>query len=488
MRSHSLDPNEHIPTPESTTRQIPLTPENVLEALQGSIPILKDIPDDLMPTLHRMCENGSCIIDRERMNIILSTWRQPPVNERFFNYYFGLRIESASGLLGGLRHFIQDALWHFGDIRRAFAVLSQMDDIVGYIKKHQFNVEEFRARLPWGVVEDIPPEDRGFLGYVSGRRPFQEHEALTITEKILQELDKNRSDYEGLPSAAVQKKLLERTSKADIDKMTAVNKITSLEDLDLFSLSALKANVDAVEKIKQKVWETIAKVRELKAIGERNQVHYLRNIEMIDVYVATSMRDDRDYVDMSRFVVDVFKDADVAPLNLRYFDPTLCYCDSRIDKGIIECLLVRTAKVTIYCAQEGDTFGKDSELAATLCQGKPVIVYVPTDESNPARNASLDARAKIFQEFHPLGLQVGLHDGVARGVIVVRTPAQCSRILKKLLTNSLEVDVKFEQHGVVLREKETGSVLRVMTGWGELAHSFWSNFGISLNSKSGLPE
>jgi hypothetical protein len=32
-------------------------------------------------------------------------------------------------------------------------------------------------------------------------------------------------------------------------------------------------------------------------------------------------------------------------------------------------------------AQEGDTLGKDSELAATLAQGKPVIVYVPEYET-----------------------------------------------------------------------------------------------------------
>jgi hypothetical protein len=200
------------------------------------------------------------------------------------------------------------------------------------------------------------------------------------------------------------------------------------------------------------------------------------------------MRDDRDYIDMAKFVKDVFSSEEIAPLHLRYFDPTLCYCDSRIDKGIIECLLVRTAKVTIYCAQEGDTFGKDSELAATLCQGKPVIVYVPIDDSDPERALRLESRARVFQEFHPLGMQVGLTDGVARGVIVVRSPEQCSRILRRILSNSLEVDVRFEQHGIVLREKETQSVLRVMTGWGELAHSFWSNFGVSINPKSGLPE
>jgi hypothetical protein len=39
--------------------------------------------------------------------------------------------------------------------------------------------------------------------------------------------------------------------------------------------------------------------------------------------------------------------------------------------------MLRRAAVTIYMAQKGDTFGKDSEASVTLGQGKPVIVYVP---------------------------------------------------------------------------------------------------------------
>lgn len=474
--------------PTQNTLDVPLTPEKIVEVVQRSIPILESIPEDLIPTLNRMSESGTCVIDRERLNIILSSWRQPPVDECFFSYYFGERIETVRGLIEGLRHFITDALWHFGDIRRAFAVFCQIGDIGKFIKKHEFDFADFESRLPWGLIEVIPPEDRGFLGYVSGQRPYQHQEVLTITERILKELDENRHEYEGLASAAVQKKLLALVSEGDLKKVAAVEGLEKFEALDLFSLSELNKNREAVERLSAEVSKTILKVKKLKKIGESNQVHYLRNIEMIDVYVATSMRDDRDYIDMAKFVDEVFSSNEIAPLNLRYFDPTLCYCNSRIDKGIIECLLVRTAKVTVYCAQEGDTFGKDSELAATLCQGKPVIVYVPIDNSDLQRAARLESRARVFHEFHPLGMQVGLQDGVARGVIVVRTPEQCSRILRKILSNSLEVDVLFEQHGIVLREKETKCVLRVMTGWGELAHSFWSNFGVSINPKSGLPE
>jgi hypothetical protein len=171
---------------------------------------------------------------------------------------------------------------------------------------------------------------------------------------------------------------------------------------------------------------------------------------------------------------------------------------------VIECLLVRSTKVTIYCAQEGNTFGKDSELAATMSQGKPVIVYVPTaKETDPdikmvfdaqqrseklnLKSERLDARARTFKDFHPLGLQVGLYDGVARGVIVVRTPEECASILYQILTNSLEVQISYEQHGLVLREKQTNSVVRVMTSWGVLASCFWNQFSKTQSPKTGIP-
>lgn len=205
---------------------------------------------------------------------------------------------------------------------------------------------------------------------------------------------------------------------------------------------------------------------------------HIRNIESIDVYIATSMRDDKEYIEMAEFVKDTFDHNVLKPLNIRYFDPTLCYCDSRIDKGIIECLLLRSAKVTIYCAQEGDTFGKDSELAATLVQGKPAIVYVPN-------KPELDKRAKIFKEFHPLGLQIGVYDGVARGVIVVRSPEECAQVLFNTLTNNLRTLISNEQHGIVLREEITNSVVRVMSGWGLLDSSFWNNFEKTKSPKSG---
>jgi len=458
--------------------------EELLSAIKELFPHIKYFPDSLDFTVERMLADDDHGIDRERFNIILSTWRLAPASRGFFKYYFKDRIESAEDLKSGVNQFIKDALWHFGELNRGYNAFCKID-VEGYIAKHQFNLEEFKARLPWTMVDNIEPPERGFLGYVSGQRPYKQKDMLSMTERILQELDENRNQYTDKTPEEVERIIFEKFTEEERLKLQGLEE----EEIDLFKLSEIKANKATVEKRQKQVEDTIEKVERLKKIGENNQIQYLRNIEMIDVYVATSMRDDKEYIEMADFVSSVFENDDVKSLNLRYFDPTLCFCESRIDKGIIECLLVRTAKVTIYCAQDGDTFGKDSELAATLCQGKPVIVYVPKgDDSDSTRKEKLNARAKVFQDFHPLGLQVGLYDGVARGVIVVRTPGQCSKVLFQLLTNSLEVDLTSEQHGLTLRERSTNSVVRVMTGWGELAHAFWNNFGISVSPKTGRPD
>ncbi len=97
----------------------------------------------------------------------------------------------------------------------------------------------------------------------------------------------------------------------------------------------------------------------------------------LDIYVATSMRNKWEYEEIFDFTTNLFKSPVLTPLKLRYFDPTQSKCRTSRDKGLLEGLMLKRAECTIYMAQETDTLGKDSELASTLAQGKPVIAYVP---------------------------------------------------------------------------------------------------------------
>jgi hypothetical protein len=252
---------------------------------------------------------------------------------------------------------------------------------------------------------------------------------------------------------------------------------------------------DAEAKQQMQVREAVVKK------GKANHLAYLASDHM-DVYVATSMRERHEYQIVSQVVTEVFESPDLRDLKIRWFDPTQAYCEDRIDKGLVEGLMLKRATCALYLAQESDALGKDSELASTLAQGKPVIAYIPSvppdgeeayvdhlltwikkglpnaDDRElvlqqlrvfcPAAawddkevmswvadrpkmdlvkakqklghciRARYDKRAGTLKQAHPLGIQVHLETGVANGVLVARSPSQCRELIRRVLTNTLE--------------------------------------------------
>jgi len=91
----------------------------------------------------------------------------------------------------------------------------------------------------------------------------------------------------------------------------------------------------------------------------------------------------------------------------RHFDPTLNYHENSLAKGIIECLMLKRAKCTLYLIQESDTMGKDSEMAITLAQGKTVIAYIP--------QKSLQDRETKLKD-------LGVSDLLRKAYILIHTP------------------------------------------------------------------
>ena len=226
------------------------------------------------------------------------------------------------------------------------------------------------------------------------------------------------------------------------------------------------ALVSMVATIKDLASSLSSRQKKAVEIGLRNTHRYL-TLPYLDVYVATSMRTQQDYENQHHFIQEVFGDPHVKDLKLRYFDPTLSYADDRVTKGLVEMLMLRRAQVTIYTASREDTLGKDSELAATLAQGKAVIAYVPP---------GLDAKAELLRVDHPLGLQLEIKTGVAHGIIVVRSPQGCAKILRKVLLRERSFTIRHEKGNFLLEEVETKSVLRVVSDDPYLTHAFWTFF------------
>ena len=251
----------------------------------------------------------------------------------------------------------------------------------------------------------------------------------------------------------------------------------------------------------------------------------------MDVYVATSMRDVEDFYFVGTDIKRLFEKPELIELNLRYFDPTQSFREDRIEKGLVEALMLRRAKCTVYCAQTSETLGKDSELAVTLAQGKPVVAYVPTIRGNEDRYRELcqkaaaihaqifggeheeyyrlklierhsrtlgygiaeirgwtrpqleetlinldqknfEKNATVLSQVHPLGIQVDLGTGVANGVLVTRTLSDTAQLVRSILTNSLKFRIERDKGTLRLVEERTGCTYRLMIADPVLTNSF----------------
>ena len=162
-----------------------------LDSLINTIPIIKreKLPPRLEDTLEKMVEHG-VYLDRERINILLSFWHLPPISNHFYTHYFGDVITTEAQVKTGVEKFIKDALWYYGDLENAFFDLLKAEDIVACLSRHNFDTKEFEKRSKWDVMEPIDPKQRGYLGYVSGERPYRQKKILNGIESIIETFEK----------------------------------------------------------------------------------------------------------------------------------------------------------------------------------------------------------------------------------------------------------------------------------------------------------
>lgn len=195
---------------------------------------------------------------------------------------------------------------------------------------------------------------------------------------------------------------------------------------------------------------------------------YLSLVSDLDVYVATSMRTKDNFISMARFCEKVFKSEKLKDYDLRYFDPTISAADSHEDKGLIECLMVKSARMLIYHTGDRDSFGKDVEAAMALCLGKPTIFFCASDK-----------KEHFFKEIHPLSRLVNFGNGVAGGLIACRTEDEVVNIIYRLITNTMKYRIKRKARNsnyYLLEETLTGSTIRLQTDNELLTSVFWNSY------------
>src|SRR2546422_11276080 len=151
----------------------------------------------------------------------------------------------------------------------------------------------------------------------------------------------------------------------------------------------------------------------------------------LDVYVATSMRTRQNFRDMANACDQIFSDARLKDLHLRYFDPTMSAARGHEDKGLIECLMVKCAKVLVYCEGEKESYGKDAEAAMALSLGKPVIFY-----------CDKGVKTSFYRDVHPLSRLIDFRSGVAVGAIVSDSIEEVTELVRRIFANEMEYEFR----------------------------------------------
>jgi len=197
-----------------------------------------------------------------------------------------------------------------------------------------------------------------------------------------------------------------------------------------------------------------------------NTSYYLSMVSDLDVYVATSMRTRQDFRSMASTCETIFGDPRLRDLQLRYFDPTLSAAEGHEDKGLIECLMVKCAKVLVYSAGEKESWGKDAEAAMALSLGKPVIFYCDQKQ-----------KTRFYRDVHPLSRLIEFETGVAVGAMVTSSLEEVSELLFRLFENRMPYRLEQPKPGYLrLREMVTDSVVRLQTNDRLLRETFWNHY------------
>lgn len=326
-----------------------------------------------------------------------------------------------------------------------------------HIKK--FDTSAIKSRGPALPLKDIAKDDRYLISEMAcksyGEQPQTGAElksSLLEAWKLHKESGGGRAKIRDLLDATKVK-----TKLADSLQRT----LFSADDI-------LDEYVDSESDIESK-YSSIAKAfMSARASALHNTKLYLSMVNEMDVYVATSMRARKDFREMADACDKIFSDPGLKDFKLRYFDPTLSAAEGHEDKGLIECLMVKCAKVLVYCAGEKESYGKDAEASMALSLGKPVIFYC-----NEAQ------RKNFYRDTHPLSRLIEFETGVAVGAMITDSSLDVSKLLTRLFENKMEY--KLEQHPerkgyIRLVDLLTESAVRIQTSNNLLTETFWNHY------------
>ena len=436
----------------------------------------------------RLDDIGNNPLTRAQLNQLLALGQQPTVSDGYFYYYWlesppdhpypvhslpGFkqdwlsgdgRIQSLPHLEWGLHRIFVDGLLYFGNVDMAYQSHRKLsrEELTRFFKGKRTVSESFEERGKALPIVTIPRDDRHLISEFAYKSFGDNPAAEGALRPTLLEAFGKHVNIAGGPITFGQ--LIGGDLPEDALPLRSDFKL-SMEDV-------LEDSIASHVDFEQQFGAVVERYQDARQTALNNTGLYLSVANELDVYVATSMRTRKNFMDMARFCEDLFGDSRLIDLNLRYFDPTLSAASGPEDKGLIECLMVKCAKVLVYCAGSGESYGKDAEAAMALSLGKPVIFYC---------GGEAQSRARIYREVHPLSRLIKFETGVAVGAMVTTDLNELAMLLSRIFRNNMRYTL--EEHPtrpgyLFLKEQLTDSVVRLQTNDRMLSRTFWNHYGL----------
>lgn len=300
---------------------------------------------------------------------------RPTVSQEFFERYLGSHVfRTPEKFKEAVERYQAESIRLFNSFEAAYQQLNKCPSLESSLSALKANDgHEYFNRSDWDGIESIESGKLQNLGYIAAAELKKEENERIAVSNFLNELATT------IESDGKEKALSKFSDRKKRSMDSLLRKFNSTLPHGVFSPLFISDSDRLRRESKQlapRNDQDINQIRETQAQGLRNLARYL-SADHLDVYVATSMRLDADFVSVNQFVNALFENPDIKKFKLRYFNPTQSWIQDRVAKGLVEALMLRRAKLTIYMAQKEDSFGKDSEASVALGQGKPVIVYVP---------------------------------------------------------------------------------------------------------------
>jgi len=440
--------------------------------------LTKDTHDDVFA---RLGEVNTEPLSAVQLNQLLVLGHEAPVSDDFFRYYwlsapnqhpYDVRsvpgfsesflqssetIHSLSHLKWGLYRLYVDGLLYVGNVRTAFRRLRNLplSDLETFFKSKRFATDAIQRRGPSLPLKLIAKDDRYLISEMACKSYGEEADTSDLRTVLLEA-------YTAYVAAGNRSPTIRQLLEEPVPTEFQARQPEFIFSAD----EVLNDTVSSEAELSAKYERIAAKFSQARATALDNTRYYLSMLSDLDVYVATSMRTRSDFRSMADTCESIFADNRLASMNLRYFDPTLSAAGGHEDKGLIECLMVKCAKVLVYCAGERESYGKDAEAAMALSLGKPVIFY-----------CNEERRRRFYRDVHPLSRLIEFETGIAVGAMVTDSLEDVSELLLRIFENRMNYCLEQSKPGFLrLKETLTDSVVRIQTNDPLLTEAFWNHY------------